>query len=94
MTLSQPKLIDSILLDLDFLNDDGTLKPNIKTHDPPMQTAEVLRLDKDGDPFYYEWKYKGVIGKLNFLQKSTCPDTCQKVNLKFQNLVPGMNFLD
>ena len=37
-------------------------------------TSVLLGPDKEGRPFEYEWGYRSVIGKLNFLEKSTRPD--------------------
>jgi hypothetical protein len=36
--------------------------------------------DTNGAPFTYQWHYRSVIGKLNFLEKSTRPDISYAVH--------------
>ena len=71
---TQPQLIDSILIDLGLLASDGSERPNTSTKDTPLMTSRVLGPDRDGPAFDYTWEYRSVIGKLNFLEKSTRPD--------------------
>jgi hypothetical protein len=68
LLLLQPHLIDSILEDLKLLNHGQTAS---KTADTPATFENRLHKDAQGKPFDYPWEYHGVIGKLNFLKKST-----------------------
>ena len=70
--LSQPQLIASILKDLH-------LQENTKTRATPAVGA-ILHKDSDGDLFNNEFHYRSVIGKLNFLEKSTRPDISYAVH--------------
>ena len=72
--LTQPHLITSILIDLELLNPDGTERPNVKGRDLPALTTRIIGPDLTGKPFSYEWDYRSVIGKLNYLEKSSRPD--------------------
>ena len=66
LKLSQPQLIASILKDLH-------LQSNTKGQKTPaLQT--LLHKDPDGPDMTKEFHYRCVIGKLNFLEKSTRPD--------------------
>jgi hypothetical protein len=67
ITLTQPHLIQKILDDLGF-------KDNTKTKDTPAKVGVILRRDENGKPFDEDWHYRSVIGKMNFLEKSTRPD--------------------
>jgi hypothetical protein len=49
------------------------MKPNTKTKDKAAPSSTILHRNLDGDPFVEEWDYWSVIGKLNFLEKSTRP---------------------
>jgi hypothetical protein len=59
-------LIDSILNDLKF-------RDEVKPKDMPAPSTIILNKDEDGDNFDESFHYRGVIGKLNFLEKSTRP---------------------
>jgi hypothetical protein len=63
----QPHLIDQIIADMDF-NDRTTSIATLAS-----STHRVLR-DHHGAAFEEEWQYRSIIGKLNFLKKSTRPD--------------------
>ena len=65
--LTQPQLKASILSDL-HLN-----KDNVITCKTPCLTTILLHKDPKGQPMTTEFNYHSVIGKLNFLEKSTCP---------------------
>ena len=67
ITLTQPHLIDSIIADLGF-------KDNTKGKDTPAPSTASLDRDRDGLNHDESWEYRSVIGKLNFLEKSTRPD--------------------
>ena len=64
ITLNQPQLIDSILKDVKFQN-------NTKEKDTPALSSVILQKDTHGKPFNNDFHYRRVIGKLNFLEKST-----------------------
>eukprot|EP00978_Attheya_sp_CCMP212_P035308 scaffold152839_cov109-Attheya_sp.AAC.1 len=71
--LTQPHLIDQIISDLG-------LKANTKTKDLPALSSKILNRDTNGHPFREEWHYLSLIGKLNFLEKSTRPDLAYSVH--------------
>jgi Reverse transcriptase (RNA-dependent DNA polymerase) len=75
--LTQPHLIDSILEDLQLLNHGKTAS---KPADTPATFDNRLHKDIDGKPFDYPWEYRSVIGKLNFLEKSTRADLAYSVH--------------
>jgi hypothetical protein len=66
-------LIDQIISDLG-------LKPNTKTKDLPALSSKTLNRDTNGHPFREDWHYRSIIGKLNFLEKSTRPDLAYSVH--------------
>ena len=67
VTLTQPQLIDSIIEDLN-------MKDNTKLRAVPACSSKLLHKDADGESVEANFHYRSVIGKLNFLEKSTCPD--------------------
>jgi hypothetical protein len=71
--LSQPHLIDSILNDLKFTRE-------VKPKETPAPSTVILNKDEDGEDFDESFHYRGVIGKLNFLEKSTRPDIAYAVH--------------
>ena len=71
--LSQPHLIQQIL-------DDLGMKPNTKTKDKAAPSSTILRRDLDGKPFDEAWDYRSVVGKLNYLEKSTRPEIAYAVH--------------
>ena len=71
--LTQPHLIDQIISDLG-------LKANTKTKDLPALSSKILNRDTNGHPFREDWHYRSIIGKLNFLEKSTRPDLAYSVH--------------
>ena len=73
IVLTQPHLIDSIIQDLHLQN-----ASNSKT--TPAITSKVLHKDADGTDMTPEFHYRSVIGKLNFLEKSTRPDISVSVH--------------
>jgi Reverse transcriptase (RNA-dependent DNA polymerase) len=75
--LTQPHLIDSVLEDLKLLNHGQTAS---KTADTPATFENKLHKDVHGEPFNYPWEYRSVIGKLNFLEKSTRGDLAYSVH--------------
>jgi histone deacetylase 1/2 len=75
MIFTQPQLIDSIIADC------GLSKSNAKPKETPALSSKILLRDEDGEPWPDEkWKYRSVIGKLNFLEKSTRPDIAYAVH--------------
>jgi hypothetical protein len=78
--LNQPQLIDSILKDLNLLDEDGNQRPNTRTKNNPSQTTKLVGPDLDGDPFDADWEYRSVIGKLNFLCQTTRGDISYQVH--------------
>ena len=65
--LTQPKLIKSILNDMNY-------QPNTKPTSHPAKILEVLDKAADDNPHRADWNYRSIIGKLNYLEKSTRPD--------------------
>ena len=74
ITLPQPQLIASILRDLHLQKD------TVITHKTPCLSTILLHKDPKGKPMSTEFNYCLVIGKLNFLEKSTCPDIAYTVH--------------
>ena len=74
ITLTQPQLIASILNDLQ-LN-----KSNVITRKTSCLSTVILHKDEKGQPMTNEFNYRSVIGKLNFLEKSTRPDIAYAVH--------------
>ena len=70
--LTQPKLIDQILIDLG-LDESSTSK------DTPSLKTRILH-NGDQREFKEPWDYRSVVGKLNFLEKSTRPDIAYAVH--------------
>jgi hypothetical protein len=48
--------------------------PQSKTKNKAAPSSTILRRDLNGSPFQEKWDYRRIIGKLNFLEKSTRPD--------------------
>jgi hypothetical protein len=71
--LTQPKLIQDILEDLG-LNGTTKSKPT------PALSSKILQPHLDSPPFNESWHYRSIIGKLNFLEKSTRPDITYAVH--------------
>jgi hypothetical protein len=63
--MSQTGLIESVLADLNLLDDS-------KHKDTP--SVGILYPDKDGIPRQDSWNYRSVIGKLNYIAQNTRPD--------------------
>ena len=71
--LSQPHLIQQVIDDIGF-ND------RTKTKDTPAKSTEKLHRDIHGESMKENWNYRSVIGKLNFIEKSTRPDIAYAVH--------------
>jgi hypothetical protein len=67
VTLTQPQLIDSILQDLN-------LNQTSNGRNLPSITTQVLHRHEGSEPHDNSFHYRSVIGKLNYLEKSTRPD--------------------
>ena len=66
--MKQPHLIDQILKDLKIDN------VNVKIKDPPAPSSKILTYHTSSELFDRSFNYQSVIGKLNYLEKSTRPD--------------------
>jgi hypothetical protein len=73
ITSTQPYLIQQIL-------DDMGMKNNTKVKDKAAPSSLILRRDLNSEPFDEDLDYKSVIGKLNFLEKSTRPEIAYAVH--------------
>ena len=62
--LSQPHLIDQIIEDVNFQSD-------TKLKSTPAASTKILDKDEDGELHNATWHFRSIIGKLNFLEKST-----------------------
>jgi hypothetical protein len=71
--VSQPHLIQSVLDDLNFNEQTGTKST-------PASLLVKLNQDIHGKAFNEDWSYQSVIGKLNFVEKSTRPDIAYAVH--------------
>jgi hypothetical protein len=77
--MTKPHLIDQILKDLSPLN--TTAKYKSKTANTPAPSTVTLKRDPDGQPHDDQWSYHlSVIGKLNFLEKSSHPNLAYAVH--------------
>ena len=70
--LSQPHIIDQIIRDT-------KIPLNGETKATPAPATKILLPDIDGKEFDNRFNYRSVIGKLNFLEKSTRPDIAYTV---------------
>ena len=66
--MTQPHLIDNILQDLRL---DG---PEAATKNTPAKVGVPLQRHVDSQPFDGHFDYRSIIGKMNYLEKSTRPD--------------------
>ena len=66
--LTQPHLIDQILKDLKLEGKE------VKTKSTPTPATKLISHHTDSEAFDNSFHYRSVIGKLNFLEKSTRPD--------------------
>jgi hypothetical protein len=79
--LTQPHLIDQILEDLNLLHSvSGDSKFKAKSQNTPAATSVILGRDVDAESHKENWSYRSVIGKLNFLEKSSRPDLAYSVH--------------
>jgi Reverse transcriptase (RNA-dependent DNA polymerase)/GAG-pre-integrase domain len=73
ITFTQPQLIKSILYDLG-------LKEESKIKYTPAVANNILHEFKDSTNHVETWNYRSVIGKLNYLEKSSRPDISYAVH--------------
>jgi hypothetical protein len=73
INMTQGKLIQSIL-------DDLGIKDDTNTKTTPALSTKILQQHLDSPEFNEPWHYRSVIGKLNFLEKSTRPDIAYAVH--------------
>jgi hypothetical protein len=66
--LTQPQLIQQILQDLHMQND------NVKVKHTPASPGQVLRQYQNSNDFDDHYDYRSIVGKLNYLEKSSRPD--------------------
>ena len=71
--LTQPHLVDGILKDLH-------LQENMKEKSTPALSFQILHPDVDGKDMSEDFHYRSIIGKLNFLEKSTRIDISYSVH--------------
>jgi Reverse transcriptase (RNA-dependent DNA polymerase) len=71
--LTQPHLIDSIV------NDIG-LQKHSNSSDTPAMSNSILHKHEGGQRHDVPWAYRSVIGKLNYLEKSSRPDIAYAVH--------------
>ena len=70
--MTQPQMIDQILQDLGYKSTaNNTLCYVTKSMDTPVTSMVTLTRDLDGLVHNKKWDYQSMIGKLNFLEKST-----------------------
>jgi Reverse transcriptase (RNA-dependent DNA polymerase) len=74
LEMKQPHLIDSILQDFNLLNDKFEPLHSTKIKHLPSLATKRIGSDSTGKPLNVDWDYRSVIGKLNYLEKSTQPD--------------------
>ena len=71
--MTQPHLIDQIIIGVGIV-------PRSLSNLTPAASTIILSADPEGKPFQYDFAYPSVVGKLNFLEKSTRPDIAYSVH--------------
>jgi Reverse transcriptase (RNA-dependent DNA polymerase)/GAG-pre-integrase domain len=74
ITFSQPQLIRSIIRDLGLDHDGCKAQPS------PCVANSLMHEFVDSPPHTEPWSYRSVIGKLNYLEKSSRPDISYAVH--------------
>jgi hypothetical protein len=81
--MSQPHLIQQILQDLNLEQRDRSSKEvryQAKSQNIPAPSTVILQRDVDSESHKEKWSYRSVIGKLNYLEKSSRPDLAYAVH--------------
>ena len=73
MKLSQPLLIQQILEEMGF-------NQRTKGRTTPALSSQILNRDCKGTQKLTTWDYRSILGKLNYLEKSTRPDIAYAVH--------------
>ena len=73
MKLSQPLLIQQILEEMGFNH-------RTKGRATPALSSQILSRDSEGTQKLTAWNYRSLLGKLNYLEKSTSPDKAYAVH--------------
>ena len=73
LKLWQPHLIDQIL-------DEVGIQPGEKCKPTPAASTRILQRRKEDPPAKFDFNYRKVIGKLNYLEKSSRPDISYAVH--------------
>ena len=68
INLTQPHLAEQIVKDL------GVSNPKTHSKPTPAKSSKILFAHKDSADFDESFHYRSVVGKLNYLEKSTRPD--------------------
>ena len=71
--LTQPQLINQII-------EGVSISHNALDNLTPAPSTVVLNTDKGGKVFNHNFDYQSIVGKLNFLEKSTSPDIAYTVH--------------
>ena len=71
--LTQPQLIESIIKDIHLQSGSNPKKT-------PAMTTSLLHNDTSGHEMTMDFHYCSIIGKLNFLEKSTRPDISMSIH--------------
>lgn len=70
----QPKLINQIIKDLNF-------KDNTKSKPTPGLATKLIQRDDDGELHDDSFSYRGVLGRLNYLMRSSRPELAYYVHI-------------
>ena len=71
--LSQPHLIEQII-------DESKVNLKLSMKQTPANSSKILTPDLEGQNFNGKFNYRSIIGRLNFLEKSTRPDLAYAVH--------------
>lgn len=74
-TLTQPQLVNSILKDLGLEKEGAKSRPI-----PALSSVRLHRHEGSAPHNEDEWSYRSVVGKMNYLEKSTRPDIAYAVH--------------